>query len=238
MRQSPRERRLAADHQSLSQLQAESSIFSFHARGTLPERYEIRFRGLGLWRLPDGDVVVRDEHELRIELGAAYPRMMPSLGWQTPIFHPNISTSGVVCLGGYGTHWVPSLKLDELCHMLWDMIRMKNFDIKSPYNREAAYWVHCQTRYRFPLDGRALRDRVSGDELPARSAISVYNVVPPPVQTNPKRGAVLPRIVESLARFGRPHAVQPSSSPLVAPPPRSAPAPSPAPRNDEIIFIE
>ena len=27
----------------------------------------------------------------------------------------------MVCLGGYGTHWVPSVQLDELCMMLWDM---------------------------------------------------------------------------------------------------------------------
>ena len=67
--------------------------------------------------------------------------MMPELAWKSPIFHPNISASGVVCLGGYGTYWVPSLALDELCSMLWDMIRYENFDETSPYNREAAAWA-------------------------------------------------------------------------------------------------
>jgi hypothetical protein len=85
---------------------------------------------------------------------------MPALHWKTPIFHPNISTNGVVCLGGYGTHWVPSLTLPELCNMIWDMIRMKNFDIKSPYNRDAAAWVRDHGEGRFPLDQRPLRDRV------------------------------------------------------------------------------
>ncbi len=225
MRQSPRERRLAADYQSLVELQNESNIFSFFAKGSAPERYEIYFRGLGLWRLPDGHAVIRDEHEIRIELGAAYPRMMPSLSWQTPIFHPNVSTGGVVCLGGYGTNWVPSLKLDEMCHMLWDMIRMKNFDIKSPYNREAAYWVHIQTRYRFPIDPRNLRDRVSGESSVNTRHVAICNVLPPPVQPK-SRPSIFPRLIQSLT--GR------SSSATVP----VAAGPAPDRSADEIIFIE
>ena len=93
-------------------------------------------------------------HEVHIRLGAAYPRMMPELAWKTPIFHPNISASGVVCLGGYGTYWVPSLTLDELCVMLWDMIRYENYDETSPYNRDAANWIKNQIHYRLPLDPR------------------------------------------------------------------------------------
>ena len=83
---------------------------------------------------------------------------MPEIRWLTPIYHPNISEIGMVCLGGYGTHWVPSLNLDELCGMLWDMARFHNYDIRSPYNREAALWVANQTTFRFPLDARPLRD--------------------------------------------------------------------------------
>jgi hypothetical protein len=77
----------------------------------------------------------------------------------TPIFHPNISEIGMVCLGGYGTHWAPSVQLDDLCVMLWDMARYHNYDIRSPYNREAALWVASQTSFRFPLDDRPLRDK-------------------------------------------------------------------------------
>ena len=65
----------------------------------------------------------------------------------------------MVCLGGYGTHWVPSVQLDELCTMLWDMVRYHNYDIRSPYNRDAALWVANQTAILFPTDARALRDR-------------------------------------------------------------------------------
>ena len=41
------------------------------------------------------------------------------------------------------------------CGMLWDMARYHNYDIRSPYNRDAALWVANQTTFRFPLDARA-----------------------------------------------------------------------------------
>src|SRR5262245_17470903 len=163
MRESPRSRRLKSDHKALTQLAAESSIFSFQAFGSPPDFYILKFHGRGCCK-PDAveGLKLRDEHEVHVRLGASYPRMMPELAWKSPIFHPNISASGVVCLGGYGTYWVPSLALDELCGMLWDMIRFENFDETSPYNREAAGWAKNQTDYPFPLDPRPLRDKLAG----------------------------------------------------------------------------
>ena len=164
MRESPRTRRLRTDHKSLLTLQDESSIVDFTAQGNPPEKYVVRFNDRGFWRA-DGsaEILVREHHEVSIELGASYPRMMPELLWKTPIFHPNISANGVVCLGGYGTYWVPSLNLDELCEMLWDMIRYKNFDVESPYNRDAALWARQQQQYRLPIDHRPVRDKLAGE---------------------------------------------------------------------------
>jgi len=161
MRQSPRDRRLLADFQSLQQLQADSTIFSFSANGQPPQSYRLTFKGTGIMLDRMGKIAPCQHHEVLIELGAAYPRLVPNLAWLTPIFHPNISQNGVVCLGGYGTHWVPSLTLSEMCIMLWDMIRFKNFDTESPYNREAAMWARHQTDLPFPLDHRPLRDRIA-----------------------------------------------------------------------------
>jgi ubiquitin-protein ligase len=180
MRRSPRDRRLAADYQALVRLGSESSIFTFAQTGSPPEVYDVTFRGAGLWQMGDGRVVPREEHRVHIELGSAYPRMMPALYWRTPIFHPNISSGGVVCLGGYSTSWVPSLTLDQLCAMLWDMIRYRNFDIESPYNREAALWARDQTTLQLPLDPRDLRDRISGEAPPIVEA-EVIEVPTPPV---------------------------------------------------------
>lgn len=160
---SPRLRRLQNDYRALKRLAEESSIFSFtvpvHRPDAPPESYIVRFLGQGLARgHADDRILLSEKHEVSIQLGAGYPRMSPELTWRTAIFHPNISANGIVCLGGYSTHWVPSLQLDQLCGMLWNMIRYENYDVESPYNREAATWVRSQTQWRFPLDRRSLSD--------------------------------------------------------------------------------
>ncbi len=190
MRESPRLRRLRTDLKALEKLREDSSILDFEVakstRDAPPESYAITFRGNGLWRTDSSsEILIREQHVVHIHLGAAYPRMMPELAWKTPIFHPNISGSGVVCLGGYGTHWVPSLNLDELCCMLWDMIRYKNFDVDSPYNREAALWAKSQRKLRLPVDDRPLRDRVAGvarsRQEPARPPVTAVPVKMPEI---------------------------------------------------------
>jgi ubiquitin-protein ligase len=157
MYQSPRTRRLRNDFAALDRLRSESSVFRFTTHGDPPQLYHIVFKGKGLWR-DRGKIKILDIHRVEIKLGSSYPRTIPEIRWVTPIYHPNISEIGMVCLGGYGTHWVPSVQLDELCVMLWDMVRYHNYDIRSPYNRDAALWVANQATFLFPVDGRALRD--------------------------------------------------------------------------------
>jgi ubiquitin-protein ligase len=154
---SPRTRRLRNDLAALDRLRSESSVFRFGAQGDPPYQYSILFQGRGLWR-DRGKIRLSEAHRVEVKLGASYPRSMPEIRWVTPIYHPNISEIGMVCLGGYGTNWVPSVQLDELCVMLWDMARYHNYDIRSPYNRDAALWVASQTAFLFPVDPRPLRD--------------------------------------------------------------------------------
>ena len=157
MHESPRLRRLRSDLAAMERLRDESSVLRFRASGKPEQHYVIEFRGKSLARVR-GKVSISERHEVEIKLGSSYPRTMPELRWLTPIYHPNISEIGMVCLGGYGTHWVPSLNLDELCGMLWDMARYHNYDVRSPYNRDAALWVAGQGTFAFPLDSRPLKD--------------------------------------------------------------------------------
>jgi ubiquitin-protein ligase len=159
--ESPQQRRLRTDRAALERLQAESTILRFTAFGSPATRYLIEFRGKSLAR-ERGKVAIAENHQVEIKLGSSYPRTMPELRWLTPVYHPNISEIGLVCLGGYGTHWVPSLQLDELCVMLWDMARFHNYDLRSPYNRDAALWAANQSTFRFPTDPRPLRDLSAG----------------------------------------------------------------------------
>ena len=174
MRESPRIRRLRSDLKVLERLRDESTILDFNAHGNPPEGYVITFLGRGLSRSRVGHrIAIRDRHEVAIRLGASYPRVMPEMEWRSPIFHPNISESGVVCLGGYGTYWVPSLNLDELCEMLWDMVRFQNYDPASPYNRDAARWVETQREFVLPVDSRPIRDKLSPESPPVYEEESI-----------------------------------------------------------------
>lgn len=157
MHESPRLRRLRSDLAAMQRLCDESSVLRFRVSGKPEQHYVIEFKGKSLARVR-GKIAISERHEVEIKLGSSYPRTMPELRWLTPIYHPNISEIGMVCLGGYGTHWVPSLNLDELCGMLWDMARYHNYDVRSPYNRDAALWVASQGTFTFPLDNRPLRD--------------------------------------------------------------------------------
>jgi ubiquitin-protein ligase len=180
MPDSPRIRRLRSDHRSLVQLKSESTIFDFIPIGDPPDQYVLRFKGRGVYRTENhNDVLVRHEHEVLLRLGSGYPRSLPSLTWRTPIFHPNIASSGVVCLGAYGQHWAPSVTLEELVGMLWDMIRYANFDVDSPYNREAANWARTIDKLRFPLDARPLRDITAG-QASMRPAVPAPHIMTTP----------------------------------------------------------
>jgi hypothetical protein len=157
----PRGRRLVADAEAMKALREQSSILDFQAHGDPPERYLVSFRGRGLVRRSEVDPVeTADVHRVEIRLGIDYPRSRPDLQWLTGIYHPNISGVGAVCLGGYSTSWAPSLGLAELVEMLWDMVRMANYDPKSAYNYAAGRWCETQTLYDLPVDKRSLRDRV------------------------------------------------------------------------------
>ena len=89
------------------------------------------------------------DHRVEIKLGASYPRTIPEIRWITPIYHPNISEIGMVCLGGYGTHWVPSVQLDELCNMLWDMVAVSQLRHPQPVQPGCRLWVASQTTILF-----------------------------------------------------------------------------------------
>lgn len=255
MRESPRLRRLRNDLKALEQLAADSSIFTFKAYGEPADFYVIRYQGRGLFKADAGEPQLIDRHEVHIRLGASYPRMMPELAWKSPMFHPNISASGIVCLGGYGTYWVPSLTLDELCTMLWDMIRYENFDEKSPYNREAALWIKTQGRYRMPLDNRPLRDllatkgaiaaapmpRATSDRPPVFASPSPFGSIPPLPGLTPVSAAASvprPRLDGPPALVPAPHALREDSGvTFLDSPPEQVVAAELAEDDDGIVFI-
>ncbi|HSQ70521.1 MAG TPA: ubiquitin-conjugating enzyme E2 [Steroidobacteraceae bacterium] len=82
---------------------------------------------------------------LRVTLPSRYPFLPPVASIETPVYHPNVFPSGLVCLG---TRWLPSEGLDLF---LKRVIRLLTFDpllvnVASPANREAASWYQSARR--------------------------------------------------------------------------------------------
>ncbi len=93
-----------------------------------------------------------------IELAARHPFEPPVARVLTPIFHPNVFASGIVC---QGTKWLPSEGMDLFVRRI---VRLLAFDplltnASSAANGVAAQWYAAQSRahpHAFPTDRAAL----------------------------------------------------------------------------------
>lgn len=228
----PRTRRLQSDLEAMKSLKENSTIIEYQATGDPPERYLVTFRGKGLMRKSEAEPVdIADVHRVEIRLGIDYPRSRPDLQWLTSIYHPNISAVGAVCLGGYSTNWVPSLGLAELCEMLWEMVRMANYDSKSAYNYSAGRWCETQTQFDFPVDGRHLRDKV-GQTVGG-------NVIQLDLKGQKEPPPIVKPVEEDILIIDDSTPTPTVSTPL---PPRATPRPPSPPRrgngDEDILIIE
>jgi len=99
---------------------------------------------------------------IHIALPERYPFQAPVATVRTPIYHPNVFPSGVICLG---TRWLAAEGLDLFVQRL---LRLVTFDpllvnTASPANREAAAWYERALRQHpqaFPSDLQATAQAV------------------------------------------------------------------------------
>jgi ubiquitin-protein ligase len=149
-----RDTRLRNDDKRIRELVNRSELIHIlNTDGDPPEKYHIQFTCRGVEKLtPAGQPVYRSIHEVSIYLHAEYPMKQPQLKWLTPIFHPNIHTTGAVCIGA----WWPAKTLDELLLTLGEMVQYKNLGPKDPMNSKAAAWA-LRNKSLFPVDSRPLK---------------------------------------------------------------------------------
>lgn len=164
----PRMRRLRADHELMLEMAARSDLISFKAsamRPNLPpERYVVTFKCKSIVGVDrQGNPKYADHHQVEIYLHNQYPHRWPGMKWLTPIWHPNINhTNGSVCIDA--AWWAASRSLDRLVVMLGEMLQWKNFHDDPtkppfPWDAEAARWSReYRQKYpdAFPLDKREL----------------------------------------------------------------------------------
>ncbi|MBT0032529.1 MULTISPECIES: ubiquitin-conjugating enzyme E2 [Vibrio harveyi group] len=82
---------------------------------------------------------IQNKTTVKIELLSRYPFQEPSAKIMTPIYHPNVYSSGQIC---FGTKWLPSQSLDLLVRRI---IKIITFDESllneaSPANGSALSW--------------------------------------------------------------------------------------------------
>jgi ubiquitin-protein ligase len=149
------EERRVQDLQKLTQLAEQSRARMKVARvaGRPPNEIDIE---LHLKTAPSRHYprVVQDVTRLTISLPSRYPLVEPAVTIKTPILHPNVYTSGRICLG---MKWLPSFGLDLLVKRIGQIIMFDPtiLNEQSPANREALVWYReAQRRHAnaFPTD--------------------------------------------------------------------------------------
>lgn len=145
--------RRAADLTRLRALAQASGGRVLVLEDTRPDRYivDLRYSTVGSRDYPR---LKQPAARVVIDLTARYPFQPPAASVVTPIFHPNVFASGLVCLGA---KWLPSEGMDLFVQRI---ARLLTFDplllnLQSAANGEAMHWyrravtLHPQA---FPTD--------------------------------------------------------------------------------------
>lgn len=166
--QSPRMRRLRADHQLMQNLVQQSDLIEFKAisarKGLPPDRYIVTYKCKGIVGVDrSGKPKFGNRHQVEIYLHNQYPQRWPGMKWLTPVWHPNINhINGSVCVDA--AWWTASRSLDRLVIMIGEMVQYKNFHDDPtkppfPWDPEAARWSREYRKKNpaaFPVDTNEL----------------------------------------------------------------------------------
>ena len=109
----------------------------------------------------DYPAVVQKKTEVKIELLSRYPFQEPSAIITTPIYHPNVFSSGKICLGA---KWLPSQGLDLLVKKIIQIIIFDETILNeaSPANGQALSWYKSVIRKNpaaFPTDKLIIKEQ-------------------------------------------------------------------------------
>jgi hypothetical protein len=142
--------RLAADADRLRALAAASRdrirLLTLPSPGAPRLVLDLGFATAGSAAYPAADR--RTTTRLVIDLPARYPFMPPSATITTPIFHPNVYPSGLVCLG---TKWLPSEGMDLFVRRIAQLVTFDPLIVntQSVANPVALHW-YVQALRKFP----------------------------------------------------------------------------------------
>jgi ubiquitin-protein ligase len=104
---------------------------------------------------------VQQKTEVKIELLSRYPFQEPNATITTPVYHPNVYSSGKIC---FGTKWLPTQGLDLLVRRIIQIITFDEtiLNEKSPANSNALSWYRDAARRNpeaFPTDKLTIKEQ-------------------------------------------------------------------------------
>ncbi|MCI5166869.1 MAG: hypothetical protein D3903_12445 [Candidatus Electrothrix sp. GM3_4] len=139
---------LARDFEEVNKLLSRyPQIHVAQTEGNSPAAYEVEYQLTGLTRQVDGNIDQTSRHLLRINLPFGYPHFPPTIKPLSSIFHPDIDPDAV----RIASYWQKNPSLAELMVHMGEMICAKNYNLKEPFNQEAADW-YSEHSSEFPLD--------------------------------------------------------------------------------------
>jgi hypothetical protein len=178
----PRLRRLLADADAIrTEFAGHPNIGVASIGPEPPEAYRVRFNLRGATLDHAGQPVIASDHQIVIQLPAAYPREKPIAVTETLVFHPNFGghVGDEICIGDF---WTPTRSLADIVVAIGEMIQFQRYNTKSPLNAVAARWT-AENESIFPLGTVGLFQsepqislKLPGAELPASVRVTSDSV--------------------------------------------------------------
>ncbi len=110
------------------------------------------FRWEGCIFGPEGSPYHGGVFKLTIQFPVEYPFRAPHVQFNTPIFHPNINSSGMICLDILKAQWSPALTISKVLLSICSLLTDPNPD--DPFVPEIAR-LYKANRVQYELQARA-----------------------------------------------------------------------------------
>ena len=89
---------------------------------------EDMFKWQGVIKGPDDTPYAGGKFNLWIDFPTDYPFKPPKVQVVTPIYHPNVSSDGSVCMGILKEDWSPKIKISQVLEFIRDLLSNPNPD--------------------------------------------------------------------------------------------------------------
>lgn len=109
------------------------------------------------------------EFKLSIEFGPTYPLVAPVVRFETPLFHPNVDTSGNICLDILKDKWSPVQTVSSVLLSIQTLLADPNN--ASPLNLQAAdLWDRPEEFYKIMIARYQEAGTVAAPPAPSASS--------------------------------------------------------------------